>query len=301
MGAVCACAQLEKAGPSSPSGPRDEHQDEELSDEGSDVQASSDDDVDHEGVKQGVSDILAQTGKNLKRGKTMAMKEAIATAKKTGVDVGKISEAEKRLDEHKKQQRREEVEKEVQQFKELPAYKDMQAVDKMIKKAIDADVNATVVDALKEHLQELIMTRKLEDEESSMAREYLKRSCRELVLASTKRKGRNVTLLRLSDGAKIPGSVTLDPTLRHMCVAEEAGPSAQALVTSLKVLKGKDDKKVSKSSAFTDLDANNQDCILSISYEANGQPGSWCLIEPTSLLRDRLREAVTVLIMISKG
>lgn len=267
-----------------------------MSDEGSDVQASSDDDVDQEGVKQGVSDILVTTGKNLKRGKTMAMKEAIATAKKTGVDSTKISEAEKRLDEHKKQQRREEVEQEVQKFSSQPAYKDLQMVDKMIKKAIDADCAITTIDALKKHLEELIMTRPLEDEESSMARDYLKRSCRELVLATTKGTGRNVTLLRLSDGAKMSASMSLDPPLRHIRVAEDSGTAARAPISSLKVMRGKDDKKVSKSSAFTDLDPSGQDCILSISYEENGQPGNWCLIEPTSLLRDRLREAVLVLV-----
>merc|ERR1740120_664280 len=109
MGAVCArCNEVQKSQADAPR--MRGAQTAEMSDEASEhsdgdhseVAASSEDDHNQEEYKQGVEEILKSTGKNLKRGKTMAMKEAISTAKKYGLETSKISEAERKLDEHKK-------------------------------------------------------------------------------------------------------------------------------------------------------------------------------------------------------
>merc|ERR1740127_390042 len=127
MGTACASCQDMKLGKDRealPQGLRpnyensDEESEESGDDEHSEVAASSqEEEADNkESFKQGVEEILQTTGKNLKRGKTMAMREAISTAKKCGVEKATISEAEQRLDRHKKDQRRGEVEEEVRGF-----------------------------------------------------------------------------------------------------------------------------------------------------------------------------------------
>jgi len=298
MGTVCSrCSEIEKGGGApSPGRPYEEEQEEEdLSDEGSEVQASSDEEEDTEGMKQGVADILNSTGQNLKRGKTMAMKEAISTAKKVGLENSKITEAERRLDEHKKQQRREEVQQEIEQFSQSAAYKDISMVDKMIKKATDADCDADVIKKLQQHLEELFITRNLEDDEIWCAREYLKQSCREFVLAATKGFGRPVTVLKLEDGTKAPANLALDPPLQNASLVYEDGTAVQVPLVSLNPLRGKDDKKVSKSVGFQRIDKEERECVVSFSYDENGKSGMWCIVEPTALKRDRLFEAVLVL------
>jgi len=297
MGAVCGCASLEKANTSRPGDPGDE---EELSDEGSEVQASSDEDDDQEGVRQGVADILTSTGKNLKRGKTMAMKEAISTAKKVGLESSKITEAEKRLEEHKRQQRRDEVEQEVTKFVQSAAYRDIQMVDKMIHKAQDAECSTKSIESLQEHLKELVETRDLEEHELQEVREYVKRSCRELVVATTQGDGRPVSLLKLEDGARTPASLTLDPSLQRLGIVEEGGAAAEVALASVKPVRGKDDKKASKSNAFSDLARADRDCVLCLNYDDDGNVGSWCVVEPSSIGRDRLLEALLVLLAASR-
>lgn len=300
MGTVCSrCSEIEKGGPgaaNSPGRPYEEEQEEEdLSDEGSEVQASSDEEEDTEGMKQGVADILNSTGQNLKRGKTMAMKEAISTAKKFGLESSKITEAERRLDEHKKQQRREEVEQEIAQFSQSAAYKEISMVDKMIKKATDADCSPEVVQKLQQHLEELFITRNLEDDELWCAREYLKQSCREFVLAATKGFGRSVTVLKLDDGTKAPANLALDPPLQNATLVSEDGVAVQVPLVALHPLRGKDDKKVNKSAGFQRIDKAERECVVSLSFDDNGKSGIWCIVEPTALKRDRLFEAVLVL------
>merc|ERR1711862_868190 len=135
-------------------------------DEGSsEIEAPSEDEEDDAEKRQDIADILQTTGQNLKRGKTMAMKEAISTAKKFGLESSKITEAEQQLDLHKRQQRREEVEREVEVFLRSEAAMDIGITEKMIKKAVEADCGIAVVQSLQERLQELLLTRSLEEED----------------------------------------------------------------------------------------------------------------------------------------
>mmetsp|Transcript_99082 Transcript_99082/g.248407 ORF Transcript_99082/g.248407 Transcript_99082/m.248407 type:complete len:310 (-) Transcript_99082:239-1168(-) len=304
MGAVCArCNEVQKSqGDNAPRmrGAHTAEMSDEASADGSDgdhseVAASSEDDHNQEEYKQGVEEILKSTGKNLKRGKTMAMKEAISTAKKYGLETSKISEAEKKLDEHKKQQKREEAEREVDAFFNSAACKDLAMTEKMLKKVKEADCSEKVIKRVQDSLEELILTRDLEDEERSNARELLKQSCRDFILAATKAGGRQVTLLSLDDGQKIAASIAVDPPLLNLTVRTGASSVTEVPVGSLSVVAAKNDKKVSGSRGFKVLGEEECDCAVAVRYQVDRTSGVFCFVEPTRVRRDRLLEAFVVL------
>merc|ERR1719188_2497501 len=115
----------------------------------------------------------------------------------------------------------------------------------MLKKATEADCSTEVIKRLRERLDELIITRPLEDNETDQAREYLKQSCRDFVVAATKGGGRPVVMLNLDSGAKIPASLVLDPPLQCLTVRQDiadAPPDKEATVSSLSAVAAKDDK-----------------------------------------------------------
>lgn len=307
MGTACArCSELKKGKGEDLPGLHPDVEEAESSTAGSHedhsevVASSGDEGGDEEGYRQGVEEILKTTGKNIKRGKTMALKEAISTAKKYGLETSTISEAEKQLTEHKKQQLREEVEKEVEAFFASDESKDVGLTEKMVRKAVDADCRPHVVKRLRDSLEELILTRKLEEEEEQACRGYLKHICREFVAAATKGGGRQVVVLDLDDGRKVPSNIILDPPLQHLLVTPdraEAGRETQEVpIRSMRASRAKDDKKLTKSRGFSDLDEEDLECAVAVRYEGRGRlEGVFCFVEPTPLRRDRLIEALLVL------
>merc|ERR1740121_2071110 len=225
----------------------------------------------------------------------MAMKEAISTAKKYGLETSKISEAERKLDEHKKQQKREEAEREVEAFFNSAACKDIAMTEKMHKKVKEAECSEKVIQRVKDSLDELILTRDLEAEEKSYARQLLKQSCRDFVLAATKSGGRQVMLLNLEDGEKLAASVSVDPPLLNLRVTASGGSVTEVPVNSLSAVVAANDKKVSSSRGFKILDQEECTCAVAMRYQVDRETGVFCFIEPSEVRRDRLIEAFVVL------
>lgn len=280
----------------------EEYSQEDSEEEHTDVAVSSEDEktVD-EDYKQGLADALKNTGKSLKRGKTMAVREAIAAAKKYEIDASVVAEAEKRLEEHKKQQRREEVEKQVTALFDSNEVKDRAAVESMLKKATDADCKKEVISKLQDQLDEIIITRDLEEEEKEKCKEWLIESCREFVLGCTKPGGRPVLALDLSSGAKTTCRLMVDPPLQNLCLRDADAAETefqQVPISSLGAMPAKDHSATSKSAGFPELKDGESDCAVAVTYEAEGK-GSWCFIEPTLEQRDRFIEAIVVLVSIS--
>jgi len=306
MGTVCArCADVKKA-KGALLRPDGEASEEEGSEGGSKedddhVELSSEESGSDEEYRRTVKETLKSNGKSLKRGKTMAMKEAITTAKKCNIEASAITEAEKQLRDHKRQQRREEAERAVAVFFGSPAVRERAAVEAMLKRAAEADCKKEVLAKLQAQLDEIIISRDLEDEEVEQARELMKESCRGFVLGATKPGGRPVLLLDLSSGVKIPSRISLDPPLQNLGLRQETaaeGAGKKAPLRSLTVKVAKDDKTVKSSSGFNDLEDGESECAVAVRYESSQERGVWCFVEPTPERRDRLVEAFVVLAAI---
>lgn len=303
MGAVCACSEVEKGKQKEPlSSPTEDLEDLDGSDEedgsgGSEVVASSDGELDPNEYKQDVEHTLKDTGTNLKRGKTVAMKEAISTAKKLGVDEDMIENAEKQLDEHKKKQRRDATEEEVASFFESKIANEIPHAEKMLKKAQAAECSDEVIERLEKHLDELIVTRPLETDENEQAREYMKSSCTDFVVAATKGGGRPVVFLNLTDGKKTAATMSLDAPLQNLIIAIEDQPEGllQTLITTLSATPASKDTAVRNSKGYGILGEEDAVSSVALKHEVDGKAGVWCLVEPTRIRRDRLIEAIVIL------
>jgi len=303
MGAVCACSEVEKGKQKEPlSNPTEDLEDLEGSDEedgsgGSEVVASSDGELDPNEYKQDVEHTLKDTGTNLKRGKTVAMKEAICTAKKLGVDDELIQDAEKQLDEHKKKQKRDATEEEVGTFFESKIANEIPHAEKMLKKAQAAECSDEVIERLEKHLDELIATRPLETDENEQAREYMKCSCTDFVVAATRGGGRPVVFLNLIDGKKTAATMSLDAPLQNLIIAIEDQPDGllQTLITTLSATPASKDTAVRNSKGYGILDEEDALSSVALKHEVDGKAGVWCLVEPTRIRRDRLIEALVIL------
>jgi len=303
MGAVCACSEVEKGKQKEPlSNPTEDLEDLEGSDEedgsgGSEVVASSDGELDPNEYKQDVEHTLKDTGTNLKRGKTVAMKEAICTAKKLGVDDELIQDAEKQLDEHKKKQKRDATEEEVGTFFESKIANEIPHAEKMLKKAQAAECSDEVIERLEKHLDELIATRPLETDENEQAREYMKCSCTDFVVAATRGGGRPVVFLNLTDGKKTAATMSLDAPLQNLIIAIEDQPDGllQTLITTLSATPASKDTAVRNSKGYGTLDEEDAISSVALKHEVDGKAGVWCLVEPTRIRRDRLIEALVIL------
>jgi len=274
------------------------------SQDGSEVAASSDGEMHDKDVKQGVEAILKETGKSLKRGKTMAMKEAISTAKKHDIDKKTVAEAEKLLQDHKKRQWQEEVELEVQQFFDGSNVKDIPFCEKVLTKVKDAECKVEVLQRVSDHLEMLIITRELELDEVKQAREQLKQSCRQFVHAAVAGDGRRITILNLETGNKIPANVSLDPPLENMTVVHLSGNEHDIFIplVSLNAFNAKDDGKIRQSKGFEALEVDDRDCVVAMRYETNEkEKGVMCIVEREITERDRLREAIITLMTICKS
>mmetsp|Transcript_7988 Transcript_7988/g.20638 ORF Transcript_7988/g.20638 Transcript_7988/m.20638 type:complete len:341 (-) Transcript_7988:164-1186(-) len=334
MGGACArCSEVKKAKSDAAPGKHPDIEESDAEEESSDdenrseIAASSEDDENQEDYKQDVEDILTNTGKNLKRGKTMAMKEAIATAKKHGIESSKVLEAEKVLEAHKKQERREEIEKEVDAFFASSLAKDIKICEKLLRKATEADCTKEVINKLQTHFDELIITRPLEKEEVERGQDTLKQSCREFVLVATSSVGRPMQVWR--GGKKVPSVLTIDSALQTMHLALQdvssgSGRNLEAPVGVLQVYmptllmgkrsmpepskdgsgsgsspRGSPKKELAiREKTFRDLEEEDLETAMAIRFEREGIPEEdrvWCFVEPTPVMRDRLFEALVVL------
>eukprot|EP00928_Gymnodinium_smaydae_P030259 TRINITY_DN22547_c0_g1_i1.p1 TRINITY_DN22547_c0_g1~~TRINITY_DN22547_c0_g1_i1.p1 ORF type:complete len:307 (-),score=84.41 TRINITY_DN22547_c0_g1_i1:190-1110(-) len=298
MGLVCSrCADLEKAKPGAEATgmvPDLESDIDDCHEDESHVGDTSDEGEDHSAMKEGVEKILREAGKTLKRGKTMAMKEAISTAKKHNVDNAKIGEAEKMLTDHKRRQLQEDTEKEVEHFFVSTHVRDIHHAEKVVKKVRDAGCRAEVLKRVEDHLHELIVTRPLEPEEETQSCCVMKQSCREFVLSAVSGDGRPVTLLGIDDGKFTSGRLSLDPPLLNLMLARAEGGLKMAL-SSLSACPGKDEVRTKTSKFFQALDVGERNCIVALRYESNGTPGVLLIQEPSQGQRDRLREAIVLL------
>lgn len=303
MGGACArCSEVEKgkrdAVPSPPENLEEiEGSDDEQGDDGSEVVASSDGELDPNEYKQDVEQTLKTTGANLKRGKTMAMKEAINTAKKLGLEEDVINKAESQLDEHKKKQKRDATEEEVMAFFESKIVNEIPQAERMLKKAKEADCSEEVMDRLQKHLEILIITRPLETDESEMGREYMKISCQDFVVSATKGGGRPIVFLNVESGKKTAAVMSLDPPLQNLIISIEENEDL-AMMTPIKTLHAKaatKDSTVRNAKGFQALPKDEADCSVAVKHEIDNKAGVWCLVEPTKVRRDRLVEALVTL------
>lgn len=303
MGTVCArCSEVEKGKQSNatvePPGNLEDHElSDDEKDDGSEVVASSDGEFDPNEYKQDVEHTLKTTGATLKRGKTCAMKEAITTAKKLGLEQGVITNAEKQLDDHKKKQKREATEDEVNQFYESKIANEIPQAERMLKKAKEAECSKEVIQKLEKHLDNLIITRPLETEENDQAREYMKYSCSDFVMAATKGGGRPVVFLNLENGKKTAAVMSLDGPLQTLFISieETDGGPLETPIVSLHASVAHKDSTVRNSKGFTKLEAGDAGCAVAVKHERDNKAGVWCLVEPTQIRRDRLVEALVIL------
>lgn len=309
MGGACArCSEVEKGPNAQVPGPPDnledlEGSDDEHGDDGSEVVASSDGELDPNEYKQDVEATLKTTGANLKRGKTMAMKEAINTAKKLGLEKRVIDDAENQLDEHKKKQKRDATEEEVETFFQSKVVNEIPQAEKMIKKATEADCSAEVMDRLQKHLEILIITRPLETDESEQAREYMKYSCSNFVVDATKGGGRPVVFLNVETGKKTAAIMSLDPPLQNLVITieEREDQAMSSPIKSLHARPAAKDSTVRNAKGFQGLSKDDCDCSVAVKHELDNKAGVWCLVEPTKIRRDRLVEALVILAESCRG
>lgn len=309
MGTVCArCSEVEKGKSGGTLPPPDELEelegsDEDHEDDGSEVVASSDGELDPNEYKQDVIDTLKTTGTNLKRGKTMAMKEAISTAKKLDLEKGVIEIAEKQLDEHKRRQRREACEEEVNQFFEAKSANEIPQAEKMVKKAKECECSPQVIEKLEKHHELLVVTRPLEVDESDQAREYMKFSCTNFVMAATRGPGRPVVFLNLESGMKTSAVMSLDAPLQNLIITIEDADAAamQCAIITLHATPAIKDAMVRNSKGFSKLEKDDAEGAVALKHEIEGKGGVWCLVEPTRVRRDRLVEALVILSEACKG
>eukprot|EP00811_Abedinium_folium_P003499 NODE_13216_length_1178_cov_5.984776.p1 GENE.NODE_13216_length_1178_cov_5.984776~~NODE_13216_length_1178_cov_5.984776.p1 ORF type:complete len:304 (-),score=82.18 NODE_13216_length_1178_cov_5.984776:192-1103(-) len=303
MGGACArCAEVTKADVAA--GKVEEKQLEESEEET--AESSSSDEEENERIV--VEDTLVRLHKSLARGKTTALSDAISSAKKAGVGESVIIEAEFKLEGHQKIKVMEALFTEIEEFLTRTNLR-LEAVDAMIAKLSEWEVEKDFVEPLMDKLQakhaELWNQRLLEEKEVLFAREFLRQSCRELVIAAATEEGRAVTVLDLEWGTKTHGALIVDPPLQTLSVVldndyDDEGLAIQAPITSLSASPARDDKKVRGSFAFTNMDEAGCNCALAVRYKAKGGMGVLCFIEPSMLLRDRLLQAIVVLANVSK-
>ncbi|CAJ1331605.1 unnamed protein product, partial [Effrenium voratum] len=93
MGGCCAkCSELRKAQPG-PGGIRPEDLEDEVeckSEDSKEIALESEVEETEEELRQQIQEVLAETGRSLRRGRTLAMREAINAAKKRQVPKGVI-------------------------------------------------------------------------------------------------------------------------------------------------------------------------------------------------------------------
>lgn len=243
-----------------------------------------------------VEDTLLKTGIELKRGKTMAMREVITTAKRVGIDNSKIREAEDRLEDHKKRQYREEVEGEIKTFVKSPDFNRIDRCAEMIDKAIGADVGEDALKPVKDQHYNLMMARPLEDEEKAEARALLKRSTRDIVKKATQGgEGMETVVLDMHEGTKIPTALKFDPPLAYIVVTKEGEYEERAPLSSVKAYRAMVAQNVSDAEGFESLSKKEKDAAVLVNYENEDGEGSWIFLANSVAEGELLVEALSLL------
>jgi len=280
----------------------EEKDDSDESDGQSEIAASSEEESDKEQFKQGIEEVLRTTGKTLKRGKTMAMQEAILAAKKAHIEAEKIEEAEKQLKGHKARQKREEIDEEVQAFFKSAAAWDRLTCERLLRKAQQAEAEEEVKQRLQERLRQILITRDLEEQEVEQARERLRQSCRSFVTEASSGGGHRTMLLDLNDGRRRAVLLRVDPPLQCLQLEPEdkdddGGLGQKSIpLRSLTTSVAKDDSTVSGTAGFNSLDADDAECAVLFRFQDDEhEPEKWCFVEQSATQRDWLIEAVVVL------
>lgn len=302
MGTVCGkCTEMQKSTDPktnrrlSAAAPDSEDEEDEDDDEEGEKSASESSDENKDEYNRDVEDALAKTAMDLKRGKTMAMREVISTAKKVGVDNSKIREAEDRLEDHKKKQYREEVEEECKTFMASAGKDDADACASMIEKALGADVAQSVLQPIKDQHYELLMRRPLEEEERAAARERLRSSAREVVAKAIQ--GFSTVVLDMHEGSKVPATVTFDPPLANIVVQKEEEEEERAPLCSVKAYRASVADNLSEALGFDSLSKKEKDNAILINYDEGGEDGegSWIFLQSSKKDGDQLVQALTLL------
>lgn len=275
--------------------PDDDESEDEEDDEDEQESPSESSDENKDEYSRDVEDALARTALDLKRGKTMAMKEVITTAKKVGVDNSKIREAEDRLEDHKKKQYREEVEAECKEFMKSAASNDADACATMIEKALGADVAQNVLQPIKDQHYELLMRRPLEEEERSAAKDRFRKSAKDLVKKTIN--GYSTVVLDMHEGTKVPATVTFDPPLVYLIVNKTDEEEERAPLCSVKAYRATVADNLNEAMGFDNLSQKEKDNAILINYDEGGDDGegSWIFLESSKADGDRLVEALAVL------
>lgn len=274
-------------------------------DDGSEVEASSVEGQDDDAHRKDVEGILESTGKQLKRGKTMAMKEAISSAKKAGVSSKIITKAEKQLDDYKRKQKKEEVTAEVEAFFASQAARDILLCERMVKKATEAECEPDMVQKLQAQLDELVAMRPLEDGEIKNARDCLMTSVREFVAECSL--GRSIASQDVERGRKkVDGKLSLDSSLMTLVLERPQQDmngtttgdtdTLHALVDTLTAVTATREKEKDGLKGLAGVWEDDLACMVVLRYSLkDGSPGLWCLVESSKSRRDRFVEAITAL------
>lgn len=277
---------------------------------------SADEGEDEDMRREAVESALKKTMEVLKRGKTQALKEAISGAKKLKVDATVIKAAEKRLADHKHDQRRGEVEDELNEFMKTDQFEDIKACVKMESKAEKADVRDEDLKQLRDKLYLLRICRELEDDEDDTAYAMVQKSASEFFDQAISEAGRRVIFFDHHNGSKCCASLTLDPPVRHLILTLEMTDQDKVIIKKTLlakvfcVVKNFNVEGISLSK----LSAGEHELAVAVKHTGEiisprhrsprGEPiqpertvgeGVWIFVEATVPRRDRLFEAIMFL------
>lgn len=289
---------------------------------------SEDEAEDEEQKRQAVENAVKNTMATLKRGKTQALKEAIAGAKKLKGDATLIKAAEKRLADHKHDQRRDEVKEELMQFMESDGFEEIEACAKMETAAMKADVIDEDLKQLRDKLYLLRVCRELEDDEDDQAFETVQESSQEFFDQAISDFGRPVIFFDSSTGGKCVASLSVDPPVRHLILTLEITDEDKIIIKKTLLAKvfcviqnfELEGIPISKLTDSTDSDGKAQDLVVAVKHsgelispraksprgdnvragsaleaEKEHGEGFWIFVEATVPRRDKLFEAIMFL------
>lgn len=220
MGAACSDVKKKKRKALKPGQLAESDDDDDVADAILDDPDEEDED-DEDAKREAVEQALHRTMAVIKRGKTMALKEAISGAKKSKVDGALIKAAEERLAKHKHDQRRDEVDEELKQFMETEEFEDIRQCEKMQAKCEKADVTDESLQPLRDKLALLRICYDLKDDEDDQAHDVVQKSAQEFFEKAISEAGRPVVFFDNDTGLKCCASLTLDPPVRHLILTLE--------------------------------------------------------------------------------
>ncbi|CAJ1417522.1 unnamed protein product [Effrenium voratum] len=298
MGGCCAkCSELRKAQPG-PGGIRPEDLEDEVeckSEDSKEIALESEVEETEEELRQQIQEVLAETGRSLRRGRTLAMREAINAAKKRQVPKGVIQEAEKLLEDHVLRHRRAELEAKAAKY--LAQSQDLEECSELLEEAEKCKC-PELQRRLKHRLEELQITRPLTPEEVTRAETCVRQSCLRFLELAAADAGREVLVLNLDAGDKSSGSLHLDAPLQNLTLKQtlDEGVRTQGCrLATLSASLAQDDRQVREQRGFLELEHGERHHCVAVHCEVNGKRRIWCFVEPSTSARDHLLEALRVL------